>query len=750
MRSFTYSLITCAILAGTAQAQDKPTQKDEHDIETLVITATPLNRSVLESTTPVSIIAGEDLKQRLAPTLGETLKNVPGVHSSYFGPVSSSPIIRGLDGPRIKVVQNGLDVSDASRVGPDHIVSTEASNATQIEVLRGPATLLYGSGAIGGVVNIVDNRLPTQQREGIDGQVSYLHDSVSSEDTFSFNLDGGQGSFAWHLDAYDRKTENYDIPGPAEEDGDEDEDTGVLDNSFIDANGFTGGIGWVQDDFRAAFSYGKLESDYGIPGHGHGHEDEHGEEEHEGEEEHGEDEHGEEEEIFGRLKQDRYQAMVDFLEIDSFITEIHFHTAYTNYTHAEIEEGAVGTVFDNETFEARMWGKHEEIAGWSGVLGFNLVDTDFAALGEEAFSPATQSETRAIFLIEEKQTGDFLWQLGARLEDTEIKPDNSFFEHDEEEHEDEEHDGEEHEEHEIEFDTQSYTSLSLSAGVVWSLSDESSLAFNYARSERAPTSAEIFSNGLHIATGTFEVGAAFDIEVDGDEIEIIQSPRKVKEEVSNNLDLTYRYVGDDLEASFSLFFNQVDDYIFQQNTGLFMEDEHGHGEEEEHEEEEHEGEEHEDEHEGEEELPIFLFTQQDADIYGFEAEIDWHINENLRLDTYADLTRAELNDGSNVPRIPPLRIGAELHWEADNWHAELGATYYAKQDDIADFETETDSYTLVNAAFNYYTNIGDAEWVLFVKGNNLTDKLARVHSSFIKGVAPLPGRSIVVGTRINF
>lgn len=752
MRSFTYSLITCAIIAGTAQAQEKQTHKDESDIETLIITATPLNRSVLESATPVSIIAGEDLKQRLAPTLGETLKNVPGVHSTYFGPVSSSPIIRGLGGPRIKVVQNGLDVSDASRVGPDHIVSTEASNATQIEVLRGPATLLYGSGAIGGVVNIVDNRLPTQKREGVDGQVAYLHDSVSSEDTFSFNVDGGTGDFAWHLDAYDRKTENYDIPGPAE--ADSDEDTGELENSFIDANGFTGGLGWIQDDFRAAVSFGKLESDYGIPGHSHGHDDEHGhdddhdEDEHEGEEEHHDEDEHEEEEIFGRLKQDRYQAMVDFLKIDSFINELHFHTAYTDYTHAEIEEGEVGTVFDNETFEARLWGKHEEVAGWTGVLGFNLVDTDFSALGEEAFSPATQTETRAIFLLEEKRSGDFLWQLGARLEDTEIKPDNSFFEHDEDEHEEEEHEGEEHEEHEIEFDTQSYTSLSLSAGVVWSLSDKSSLAFNYARSERAPTSAEIFSNGLHIATGTFEVGAGFEIELEGDEVEIVQSGNSVREEVSNNLDLTYRYVGEDVEAHFSIFLNQIDDYLFQQNTGLYMEDDHGHDDEDH--EDEHEGEEH-DEHEGEEEgLPIFLFTQQDADIYGFEAEIDWHINENLRLDTYADVTRAELNDGSNVPRIPPLRIGAELHWEADNWHAELGATYYAKQDNIADFETETDSYTLVNAAFNYYTNIGDAEWVLFVKGNNLTDKLARVHSSFLKDDAPLPGRSIVVGTRINF
>ena len=731
MRRFSYSLLSLAVITSFAQAQDKPTQKDEHDIETLVITATPLNRSVLESATPVSIVAGEELKQRLAPTLGETLKNLPGVHSTYFGPVSSSPIIRGLDGPRIKVVQNGLDVSDASRVGPDHIVSTEAATATQIEVLRGPATLLYGSGAIGGVVNIVDNRLPRVTREGVEGEVSYLHDSVSSEDTFSVNLDGGAGQFAWHFDAFDRKTGNFDIPGPAEVGGDE--DTGELDNSFIDANGYTGGIGWVGDDMRAAFSYGNIESEYGIPGHAH-------EEEHEDEEEHDEEGHGEEE-IFGRLKQERYQGMIDWLNIDGFLTELHLHTAFTDYDHAEIEEGEVGTVFENETLETRLWAKHKKIAGWEGVLGVNHVDVDFSALGEEAFSPATETETTAIFLLEEKRSGNFLWQLGARLEDTEIAPDNRFFEHDED-HEEEAHE-EEHED--INFSSQSYTSVSLSAGVVWTMSEDSSFAFNFAHSERAPTSAEIFSNGLHIATGTFEVGAGLEIEQEGDEIEFVQSSSSVREEVSNNLDLTYRYSGDHVEASFSVFFNQIDDYLYQQSTGLFFEDDHGH--EDEHEDEMHEGEEHEGEEEG---LPIFLFSQQGADIYGFEAEIDWHINDNLRLDTYADLTRAELSDGSNVPRIPPMRIGAELHWEADNWHAELGATYYAKQDDIANFETETDSYTLLNASLNYYTSLGDAEWVLFVKGKNLSDKLARVHSSFIKDEAPLPGRSIIIGTRISF
>ncbi|WP_342805028.1 TonB-dependent receptor [Alteromonas sp. M12] len=726
MLSQQYSLLASTIIlalsvSNQVNAQTKPIQKDEQQIEKLVITSNPLNPTVLESATPVSIIAGEDLESRIAPTLGETLKNVPGVHSTYFGPVSSSPIIRGLDGPRVKVLQNGLDASDASRVGPDHVVSTESANATQIEVLRGPATLLYGSGAIGGVVNIVDNRLPVQRRDEIEGKVSYLHDSVSSEDLLNLNVDGGNDTVMWHFDAFDRETENYSIPGSADIDGTE--DSGKLDNSFIDSNGFTAGLGWASDNLNVAFSFGQLESDYGIPGHSH-------EEEHEEEEE----EH-EEEEVFARLDQDRYQMLVDLHDLDGFFSEFKFRSAYTDYSHSEIEDGAIGTTFNNESIESRLWGKHRSINGWEGVIGLNYTNSDFSALGDEAFTPASESDSLALFVLEEKHVDKFLWQLGFRYEKSDISVDNSFFESTEDEHTDE-----------IFFDDASYSALSLSAGVVWSVQDDATLSFNYARSERAPSAAEMYSNGLHIATSTYELGAGFDIEpsVEAGEYHIVQNQQDAEKEISNNLDLTYHTSGDSVEATFSIFYNQIDNYLFQQNTGLVSEDGHIHSEEEGDEELDAD---HDHEDEG---LAIYLFRQQDAEIYGFEAEIDWHITEQIRLETFADITKAELTSGENLPRIPPARIGFGLHFESDYWHAEVGATYNAKQTDIADYETETAGYTLVNAAYNYYTEVADNELVLFVRGNNLLDKEARVHASFIKDVAPLPGRSVVVGARLNF
>lgn len=707
------------IFSQNAFTADKTTQKDENEIEKLIVTATVLGRSVLESATPVSILTGDQLEMNQSATLGETLKSVPGVNSTYFGPVASSPIIRGLDGPRVKVVQNGMDSSDASRVGPDHIATTEAATATQIEVLRGPATLLYGSGAIGGVVNVVDNRLPKIRQEGFSGRISALHDTVSNERTMSTDLNGGQDNLAWHLDAYTRKTDDYAIPTFTLEDGDK---INSLENSFIDSQGFTLGTGWIGDNASLSFAYGKLNTDYGIPGHA---DEEH--EEHEGHIDG--DEVNEEQAVFARMQQDRYQSVLDLKNVSSWITELHWHNAYTNYQHSEIEEGEVGTTFKNDSFESRLWGKHAVINGWEGVLGFHYANSDFAAQGEEAFTPSTKSTNSALFLLEEKSIGDFIWQLGARLEHVIHKPDNAFFVDSQVQ---------------ASFEDVSYMANSLSAGFVYQLANNQSIAVNLAHSARAPSSAELFSNGIHISTATYEIGAGFDLVIDNSnpediEFTVVQASSEVKKEVSNNLDLSYRVQTEFVHANFSVFYNQIDNYLFQQNTGLLF-----HDHEEDMLEEENE----------EEALPVYLFNQQDATLYGFEADLDWHLNDNLRISSFTDYTRAKLtnNQGENpnLPRIPPMRFGAKLHWEQGNWHAELGATRYFEQDKIADFETTTNGYTIVSAAFNYYKSLDSADLTFYVKGNNLSNQLAQVHSSFLKDDAPLPARSLVIGAKVSF
>ncbi|NCP66418.1 MAG: TonB-dependent receptor [Paraglaciecola sp.] len=717
--------VLVALSSHRVVATEKQTQKDENEVEKLIITSTPLGRSVLESSTPVTILSGEKLDKNHSATLGETLKSVPGVNSTYFGPVSSSPIIRGLDGPRVKVVQNGMDSSDASRVGPDHLTTTETTTATQIEVLRGPATLLFGSGAIGGVVNVVDNRIPKTLQEDLSATASVLYDSVSNERTFATDINGGSGKLAWHLDAYNRKTDDYTVPEFELEDGDV---VSQLDNSFIDSQGFTLGAGWITSAMTLGFAFGQLKTDYGIPGHAH-----HEHEEHEENEIHNEAE-SQEEAVFAKMQQDRFQSAVDWKNLSSWITELHWHNAYTNYQHSEIEDAEVGTTFTNDSFESRLWGKHAKINGWQGVIGLHYMDSDFSAQGDEAFTPSTNTTSAAVFVLEEKESGDFLYQLGARIEQVAHQPDNAFFNNNAVQ---------------ANFDNLKYTVGSVSAGFVYQLGKQQSLALNYALSERAPSAAEIFSNGLHISTSTYEVGAGFDVvidESDANDVEftLVQSAQKVKIETANNLDFTYRIQTEHIHANVSVFYNQVDDYLFQQNTGLAF---HDHDEEPSSENVDHP------EHE-EDGSPVYVFTQQDAKLYGFEADIDWHLNQNLRVSAFTDFTRAKLintgNENVNLPRIPPMRVGANFHWEQDDWHAELGATYYAKQDKIADFESQTDGYTLLSASFNYYLSVANTDLTLFARANNLTNTLARVHSSFLKDDAPLPARSFVIGLKASF
>jgi iron complex outermembrane receptor protein len=702
-----YSAIVLAVFAAlspNADAGEKKIQKDESDIETILITASPFQRTILESSVPVTILSGEELDQHQAATLGETLKNVPGVHSSYFGPVASSPIIRGLDGPRIKVLQNGLGASDASRVGPDHQVSTETSTASQIEILRGPATLLYGSGAIGGVVNVVDNRLPVTRQEGLIGEIFAQYDNVADAKTISTDLNAGVGDFVVHLDAYNRSTNDYKIPVPANIN--EQGASSKLSNSAMDADGYNLGAGWVQDDTVIALAYGRMNSEYGLPG---------------------------EDGVFIKLKQDRYQGVVDWNNLDGFINAVHWQNAYTDYEHSEIDVVEVGTTFRNESIESRLWGEHAPVFGWKGVLGLHYNNSDFEAIGEEAFTPPTKTDSLAVFLMEERQTGAFIWQIGSRIEQVTHTINNDFF-------------AERDPQQSIAFADTDYVAVSGSAGVVFKIDNDNTLAFNYAYSERAPSASEFFSYGPHIGSGTYEIGGGFEIANNNDQYTVVQTASDMDKEVSNNVDLSYRFNTDDLNASFSIFHNQIDNYIFEDFTDLvfsdgglvsaqvFADQVANLGEAA-------------DEADG---LPVVVFAQQNAKLYGYEAQIDWHLNDQWRLEAFTDYTRAKLASGLNVPRIPPMRIGSSAHYESGNWHTEMEIIRNSKQDKIAINETDTSGYTMVSASANYYLALDNVDMTIYIKGDNLTNQEARVHSSYLKDEAPLSSRSFSVGVRARF
>ncbi|MEC7634314.1 MAG: TonB-dependent receptor [Pseudomonadota bacterium] len=693
-------------------------------IEVIDVHATPMHLSVMESATPVSVLSGETLRRQQAATLGDTLEKLPGVQSNFHGNVASTPIIRGLSGPRVLITQNGLDVSDVSRVGPDHAVASEASTAKQIDVLRGPATLFFGSGAIGGVVNVVDQRVPTSTETR--GEFVLETQTVNDQKLGTFNVTTGVDNIAFYADGFYRDSNDYETP--VAPDIDDPDGAHVVENSNEESNGFTLGTSYLFDQGYVGVAVERFEREYGVPGHSHGGDTS----------------------VFADLEQTKYQLLGEYNFTNDFLQSVHFRAGYTDYEHAEVEGGLVGTTFSNETEELRVDLLHKPMAGWRGGISLHYKGSDVFAQGEEAFTPPSEMEMFAVALMEERHFGDFLVQLGARAESVTLDASSVLLpELDAHEHGDE-HDEHAHDEHEHEGSEfvrqfavdQEFTPISLSAGVVYTINESYNVGVSLSRSERAPSASELLSFGPHIGTRTYEIGALFDLSEEG---EFVLSQTAIDLETANNIDLTFRKTQGDVGFVFNAFYNQVDNYYFQEETGLFAESghDHDHGEEG-HGDEEHSEDEHSDE------LPVYLFGSADAILHGFELQVAWQTTDNLKLDFFADYVKARLKDGGALPRTSPMRVGSHVAYTLDNIRADLDITYFAKQDDISTFETETDGYTLVDASITYDIPLGDIDLSVYLSGENLTDEEARVHTSFLKDIAPRPGRNFAFGVRGYF
>lgn len=698
-------------------------------IEVIDIEATPIHMSAMESASPVSVLSGEQLRRQQAATLGDSLEKLPGVNTNFHGKVASTPIIRGLSGPRVLITQNGLDVSDVSRVGPDHSVASEASTAQQIEVLRGPATLFYGSGAIGGVVNVVDNRVPTDSTTR--GEWNLEHNSVDNQKVASFNATTGTDSVAFYADAFWREADDYEVPVAADIDSDGEEHRGdyKVENSNEESDGFTVGASYLMDNGFIGLAIEQFNRQYGIPGHTHGDEEE--------------EEHSDEEEsVFADLEQTKVQLLGEYNLDNKWLNKVNLRIGHTDYEHAEIEGGAVGTTFKNETNELRIDLLHNQFSEWNGGISFHYKQSDVEAQGEEAFTPPSKTESFAVALMEERHFGDFLVQVGGRIERVTIEAGDVLLPHidahaHDEAQEADEHDHEESAEITRVFDVEhEFTPISLSAGVVWDFTPNYNLGLSVSRSERAPSASELLSFGPHIGTGTYEVGALFDLDEDG---HLGLSSQTIDLETANNIDLTLRKTQGDVGFILNAFYNQVDNYYYQIDTGLFAESGHDHGDEE-----------GADEHDHSSELPVYLFKTDDVILHGFEAQIAWQLTDEFKVDLFSDYVRARLKDGGDLPRTPPLRFGSELSYQTDKLSAHIHVTRYQKQDRTAPQEKATDSYTLVDASISYDLSVLNQDMSVYLRGTNLTDTEARVHSSFVKNIAPRPGRSFALGIRGYF
>lgn len=676
----------------------------EHDaLEEVIVSATLLPMDVVEMSQSATVLRGDALHRELANNIGETLNRLPGLANASFGQNVGRPVIRGQQGVRVGLLNNNMSSGDAAAVSQDHAVPTEPFLADQVEVLRGPTTLLYGSGAIGGVVNLVMTTIPTDLPEnGVEGRAMVEGNSVADERFAAGRLDVGGGQFAAHVSGFYRRSDDYEIPGFAElepdeshdDDGPHDEEEevfGILENSFLDNQGGAIGGSWIGDDWRFGLSWTGYESDYGIPGAHHHHEEHAGEEEQE--------EEDEEAPVTIELETSRIDAELEGNDPFGGFERLKLNVAVTNYQHTEFEGTEIGTVFDNDTSDARLELRHKAWGAWTGALGGQYTDRDFSAVGEEAFVPPSATRTLALFWVETAEFADWRIDLGMRYEDVDVTALGELGHHDDDEA--------------FELaegpEQRSFNPLSVSGSALWHVDDRSHLAINLAYAERAPSDAELFSFGPHLATQTFEVGdPTLDIE-------------------SNvHLEVSYRVHQGPLTGSLTLYRDDFGDFIYEADTGVEAD-----------------------------ELPVRFWSQQDAEFTGAELELRWDMGRNAaghwQAFGFYDRVKAELADGNNVPRIPPQRIGLGLDWDHARWAGNVTWIHADDHTRTAEFETPTPGYDLLNAELSWYVPVGDrADLTLYLKGRNLLDEDIRHSTSFLKDQAPQAGRNVVLGVRGTF
>lgn len=679
------------LLSATAQAQPEDTTEHgrdrlhgsghEHDeLEEIVVTATPLGQDVVEISQSATVLGGAALERELANNIGDTLARLPGLANASFGENVGRPVIRGLQGGRVGILNDSMASFDASAISQDHAVPIEPFLADQVEVLRGPNTLLFGSGAIGGVVNVVSQSIPeSMPGPGASGRALLQLDSASDQRNGAARLDFGAGGLAWHANAFIRRSDDYEIPGDAhlfpeeDEEHDADEVHGVLENSFLDNHGGTLGGAWIGERWRAGLSWTTYDADYGIPGAHALHE----------ESEHEEDESP----VTIGLENRRVDALLAAEQPFRGFEAFQLNLASTRYTHTEFEGEETGTVFDSDSFDARLELRHTSWGRWSGAFGAQYTDRDFSAQGEEAFVPPSTTDTRALFWVESAEFEIWRLELGARYEDQEVRANPSG----------------------RASTARSFTPMSFSAAAVWHLDEASHLSLTLASAERAPGDAELFSWGPHVATQTFEIG-------DPDLVE----------ETNRHVELAYRVHQGPLTGSISLYHDNFDDYLFQADTGQV-----------------------------EDGLPVRMWAQQDAEFTGGEVELRWdlghHASGHWQLSAFYDRVRAELADGTRVPRLPPSRLGLGVDWDHGPWTGHLAWIHAAANTRTAPMETPTPGHDLLNAELTRLVErVQHIDLELFLQARNLLDEDIRNSTSFLKDQAPQAGRNFILGARIRF
>ena len=659
--------VSCA-LAGLSMVSHA--QSTDKSLAPVVVTADPFgsqeNATILS---PARVLSGDALRDKIGGSLGDTLMQEPGIHSSGFSTGSSRPIIRGLEGPRVKILQNGMSNGDLSAISNDHAVGASSLSAQQIEILRGPATLLYGSGAIGGAVNIVNGRIPTRLEERPTGEAELRASSVDSGSAFAFNADRAVGNIGLHVDGSLLRAGDYRIPGNSSIDGDG--DTRRLSSSGNREDNLGVGASMIQSWGYVGASVSQIDRLYGIRGH--------------------------HESSKIDLQQNRF-------DIDSLIRSpfegfdaLRIKLGQSDYRHTELEAGTDPHVrFTNRSLESRIELSHQPMAGWRGRFGVQTDGSTVQALNlhhpEESTVPRTRSNSTAAFIVEETDIGSVRLNAGARIEQVGRRPTGTT--------------------------NRNFTLGSASFGALWGFTPGYALGSTLSLAQRAPTAEELYSNGAHHPTETFDIGDP-----------------SLQKETSQNIDLSLQKTEDRLRWKGNLFQNKINNFVYgslgagrcEDGTLVLP-------------------------CVGQEELSTRNFSQANATLRGYELDVSYNLYEYGWFGrAFADDSRGTLDNLGYLPLQPVMRVGTTVGYQDANWRSTLSILNASAQSRLASTEeNKAPGYTRVDANISWRQRIGENELTWFASARNLLNEEIRLSTSLLKDYVPQPGRNFIVGVRARF
>ena len=672
-------------------------------MEEVFVTSSLLNSSEINN--PLYVIDGEEITDGATTSLGEAIDSYLGVSIADYGSAVGQPIIRGMSGPRVKILKNGMVNRDVSGLGVDHLNDLDLNNISQVEIVKGPSSLLYANGSIGGIINVVDDCIAEMDFAGSEFSAGYEKQSVNDGTAQNFNFKDNVAGFNVNFGYSKIELGNFDIPDGAilheeeehegEEEEHEEENLGFVNNSDYMTEATKFGISKTGDWGYLGFSVDNLESVYGIPFHGEEHE------EHEGEEE----EH-EEERIFSTTDSESFTVKGSLNMSGDLVNSVDFTFRDSDYilTEAHAEEEHEGEEdHDEEEHEptnfmssSSEYGAIFDISNdnMTQKIVFNVLDEDSSIIGEEAFMNPATSEEFTLGYFMSKDIGMYNVDLGFRMD--QIERSGSVT--------DEDHG-------DIDYYNIDDTTNSFAVALGRSLSDNLDVNLGFASVERLPSVIELFMNGPHLATGRLEVGDP-----------------NLKSETSNNFDVTFDYDDGEFFAYASLYINKVDNYIT-----LMDEDE---------------------DHDDHGNLIHSFYVQENAEFTGYELEFGRTVNLASGDLTYSfgrDQVNAEFADGHNVPRINPARNVYSLSYKQNDTVFKINLKSVERQNDFAEGETVTDSYRMLDTRVTKTFSVNDkSSMKVTLFANNLLDDVARNHSSFVKGPVPLPGRNIGIKFNLTF